>query len=85
MESIGVQRAKEVWAMSGITEIYLPAETVAWLTVASTLGAVVVAVGLQRWQWWLARRRRPSLSLSFDDERDRVDVPPACGEPRAEA
>jgi hypothetical protein len=62
--------------MSGIGGMYLAAETAEWLTAAGTLGAVVVAVGLQGWQSWRSRRRRPSLSLSFDNERDRVDVPP---------
>jgi hypothetical protein len=62
--------------MSGISGMYLAAETVEWMTAAGTVGAVVVAVGLQGWQSFRARRRRPSLSLSFDNERDRVDVPP---------
>ncbi len=45
----------------------LDAEIQGWLVAVGTVGAVIVALGLAAWQGRGSKRRRPVLSITFDD------------------
>jgi len=50
-----------------------------WLTAVGTLLAVVVAVGLQGWLDFRAKRRRPLLTLRFDEHKYQEENNPETG------
>jgi hypothetical protein len=49
------------------------------LAAIGTVGAVIVAVGLQAWVTWKERRRRPQLSLIFDEHMRMDETEPKSG------